>query len=193
MILTTIGGGFQLEQGAALSRLRSLAAGCPWGITAAYRTSARQAELYQGYLANLPGYNFALPPGTSKHELGLAVDVKPSTATWLVTHGAEYGWRRTNPSEWWHFEYFINEDTHANEGDDMQPVEVWAYKNGTGAPDAFQIVNNAAAYAAQANAKADRILAALAKIPAASTTAPVIDYAKLAKAVNDDAARRMQA
>ena len=94
MTLKAIGGGFQLEQGAALSRLRAWTAGCPWVITTAYRDRAYQQRLYDGWIARLPGYNFALPPGTSKHELGLAVDVDWTTAQWLVTHGAEYGWAR---------------------------------------------------------------------------------------------------
>lgn len=120
MILTDIPGTvFQLDAPAEASWQHMRADGSPSGLTTAYRDSAYQRKLYNGWMARLPGYNFALPPGHSMHELGLAVDVTQVTADWMAAHGAAYGWTRpagwnakgiTNP-EWWHFEYSILRDT----------------------------------------------------------------------------------
>jgi len=219
MILTAIGGGFQLEQGAALSLERAFAAGCPRTyITETYRPYSEQERIFREryttdtsqalwrssmgttdrrpwlgrYWYRRAGMAMAAIPGTSIHGNGNAIDCDDPMRSWLHAH-PDYGFVFPIPSEKWHGEYRIANDKHANEGDTMQPVEVWAYKNGTGAPDAFQIVNNAAAYAAQANAKADKILAALAKIPAMNATAPVIDYARIIEGVANELDKRAAA
>jgi hypothetical protein len=120
MILTDIPGtSFQLDAPAEASFERMKVDGCPGGITTAYRDAEYQQKLYDGWMEKLPGYNFALPPGQSKHELGTAVDVDRVTATWMAARGTAYGWDRPigwnakgikNP-EWWHFEYNILRDT----------------------------------------------------------------------------------
>lgn len=124
MMLASIGAGFKLDSTSAVSWLRTKGAGNPAHITTAYRDRAYQQRLYDGWLARKPGYNFALPPGQSKHELGLAVDVDRATANWLSAHGAAYGWRGIK-SEWWHFEYTAAKDTHRHNAteDDMTPDE----------------------------------------------------------------------
>jgi LysM repeat protein len=76
----------------------------PGGPASAYRTPDQQAELYQQYLDGTGAP--ANPPGTSSHELGLAVDVpEPAMRDVIDQIGAAYGWAGTIPSEWWHVEY----------------------------------------------------------------------------------------
>lgn len=106
MILVTIRTGHQLAPDAAASYERmSVEYGATLPVESAYRDSAQQRYLYQGWLARRPGFNFALPPGSSKHELGLAVDFRPAAFGWLEENAARHGWRRTNPGEPWHHEY----------------------------------------------------------------------------------------
>jgi hypothetical protein len=113
MILTRIVTGFQLDAPAAASYARaSTAFGSPLPVTSAYRSTAEQRALYDGWIRRRPGYNFALPPGQSVHELGLAVDFTPAAYTWLETNAAEFGWHSTNPLERWHYEYMIGRDRH---------------------------------------------------------------------------------
>jgi LysM repeat protein len=61
----------------------------PAGPMSAYRTHDQQAELYDLYLAG--GGAPANPPGSSSHELGIAVDVETPQV-----HA---------PGEWWHVDY----------------------------------------------------------------------------------------
>jgi LysM repeat protein len=76
----------------------------PGGPASAYRTPEQQAELYQQYLDGTGAP--ANPPGTSTHELGVAVDVpEPAMRDVIDQIGAGYGWAGTIPSEWWHVEY----------------------------------------------------------------------------------------
>ena len=76
----------------------------PGGPASAYRTWDQQNELYQQYL-NGTG-NPANPPGTSTHELGVAVDVPdPGMRDVIDQIGGGYGWSGTIPSEWWHVQY----------------------------------------------------------------------------------------
>jgi hypothetical protein len=113
MILVTLPDGHRLDVSAAASYTRMSAAhGHPLLVTSAYRSLAEQAYLYAGWIAHLPGFNFALRPGTSQHQLGLAVDFDATEYIWLETHAADYGWRRTNPAERWHYEYFEHLDLH---------------------------------------------------------------------------------
>lgn len=98
-----------LDQGAATSLSRMAAQGMPVVITEAYRDGETQAARYRTYLA---GGNFALPPGQSMHERGLAVDFKAPSSAWLLTHGSEHGWRCTNQAEPWHWEYDPDRDQH---------------------------------------------------------------------------------
>lgn len=192
------------------------------GIKSSYRTETAQQELYNGWVHRLPGYNFALPPSRSKHVQGLALDMIVTSAAhkWMLTHAAAYGWHRTNPAEAWHWEYSGVTPTPTAEDDDMPYTEqeltnfaangtalalelnqaqnavrniVWNLTtiNRDGKPvSTLQELADAKTQGIIANVKADQILAALAKVSAPTTAS--IDYAKLAKAVNDDAAQRMQ-
>ncbi len=76
----------------------------PNGPSSAYRTTAQQQELYDAYLAGTGAP--ANPPGTSSHELGIAVDLAdPSMRSVVDQIGAYYGWAGTIPAEWWHVAY----------------------------------------------------------------------------------------
>lgn len=77
----------------------------PDGPLSAYRSYAEQAQMYQAYLAGTGP--MAAPPGTSAHELGLAVDLaEPIMRDVIDQIGAAYGWAKTEaPDEWWHVNY----------------------------------------------------------------------------------------
>jgi LAS superfamily LD-carboxypeptidase LdcB len=73
----------------------------PAGPVSAMRTYEQQAELYEQFLAGTGAP--ANPPGTSSHELGVAVDLATSEMRSVVDAiGGAYGWSATIPSEWWH-------------------------------------------------------------------------------------------
>jgi LysM repeat protein len=77
----------------------------PDGPLSAYRTYAQQTYLYKLFLAGSGAP--ADPPGSSSHELGLAVDVATPQMRWAIDQiGAQYGWGKINgPGEWWHVDY----------------------------------------------------------------------------------------
>lgn len=76
----------------------------PDGPVSAYRTYDQQSYLYNLYLSGQGAP--ANPPGTSTHELGVAVDVADETMRGVIDQiGAVYGWTATIPSEWWHVQY----------------------------------------------------------------------------------------
>lgn len=107
--LVPIAPGHSLAPAPAASYARMLAAGCPLGITSSWRSPETQRYLYDGWMRRLPGFAFALPPGSSKHEIGYALDLKAAAASWVRAH-PEHGWRFTNPNEWWHVDYFLVAD-----------------------------------------------------------------------------------
>ncbi len=75
-------------------------------IVSGFRTMEHQRYLYQLYLQGTG--NLAAPPGYSNHQSGLALDLNTSdwgVYNWLAGHGAGYGFRRTVPSEEWHWEH----------------------------------------------------------------------------------------
>jgi LAS superfamily LD-carboxypeptidase LdcB len=76
----------------------------PAGTLSAYRTYEQQASLYEQYVAGTGAP--ANPPGSSSHELGVAVDVAtPEMRSVIDQIGAQYGWVGDIPSEWWHVAY----------------------------------------------------------------------------------------
>jgi LysM repeat protein len=75
------------------------------GPLSVYRTYEEQAHLYDLYL-NGKGAP-ANPPGSSSHELGLAVDLaEPEMRSVIDEIGGNYGWVAPYDSEWWHVEYW---------------------------------------------------------------------------------------
>lgn len=79
----------------------------------AFRTFAQQQELRDLFLSGNGA--FALPPGNSQHELGLAMDVGRPARKWMKENAGAHGWRRTNPAEKWHFEYTAADDQFIGE------------------------------------------------------------------------------
>jgi LysM repeat protein len=76
----------------------------PAGPLSAYRTYDQQAYLYDQYLSGQGAP--ANPPGTSSHELGIAVDVAdPSMRSVVDQIGGSYGWSAPYSNEWWHVQY----------------------------------------------------------------------------------------
>ena len=76
----------------------------PAGPVSAYRTYEQQAYLYDLYLSGQGAP--ANPPGSSSHELGVAVDVAEPVMREVIDQiGPSYGWAATIPSEWWHVAY----------------------------------------------------------------------------------------
>lgn len=90
-----------------LTELRDavLEAGLTFNLTSAYRSHSYQTTLFQRKVDKLMGQGYSYSaaysetsrsiaiPGTSEHELGLAVDVKSGTSVyeWLKEHSWEYG------------------------------------------------------------------------------------------------------
>jgi hypothetical protein len=76
----------------------------PGGPLSAYRTYEQQAYLYDQFLAGIGSP--ANPPGSSSHELGVAVDVATQEMRSVIDAiGGQYGWSGTIPSEWWHVQW----------------------------------------------------------------------------------------
>ena len=81
------------------------AAGVPLVINSGFRTMAEQQHLYACYQnGNCNNGNLAARPGYSNHQSGRAVDI--TVSSWLVNNAARFGFRRTVPSEAWHYEFF---------------------------------------------------------------------------------------
>ncbi|HWJ86225.1 MAG TPA: peptidoglycan-binding protein [Cellulomonas sp.] len=112
MNTTKVGGGHWLSTAAAASYQRMRAAGLPAGITSAGRTHDEQQHLYELYKAGKGA--FALRPGSSKHELGLALDLPDeggNPRAWVRANGRRFGWvKDVNPREDWHMEYVAAKD-----------------------------------------------------------------------------------
>lgn len=76
----------------------------PAGPASGYRTTEQQQRLYDLYLSGQGAP--ANPPGTSSHEVGVAVDLaEPVMRDVIDQIGSGYGWVGTIPSEWWHVAY----------------------------------------------------------------------------------------
>jgi len=153
------------------------------------------------------GYTVSVAvPGTSNHGTGTALDLAAPQQTWMRANGATFGfvnpaWAKNSSTfEPWHWEHsgvtptYIGDDMTAEEIQDALRVvletdrgqnatvkSVWSLatvnRNGVAVP-AIQELADAKTNAIQANAKADAILAALAKIPGFDTKALAADIAK---------------
>jgi hypothetical protein len=51
--------------------------------------------------------NLAAAPGYSNHQSGRALDL--TVSSWLANNAARFGFKRTVPSEAWHYEFFGND------------------------------------------------------------------------------------
>jgi len=125
-------GGYQIaaqcRDALAAMREACLAEGLPFNITSIYRSHSYQTTLFQNKVDRLmaqgysrsaaereTGYSIAIP-GTSEHQLGLAVDIKSATSYhWLAENSWKYGFIVRYPSgdtaltgiyyEPWHVRY----------------------------------------------------------------------------------------
>ncbi|CAN5923957.1 hypothetical protein BH11MYX4_BH11MYX4_28240 [soil metagenome] len=110
--LTTIDGKYvEGNTARAYLRMRKAArgAGVSLHINSGFRSMAQQRYLYHCYKTrSCNGGNLAAPPGYSNHQSGHALDLNTSAShvySWLASHGHAYGFRRTVPSERWHWEH----------------------------------------------------------------------------------------
>ena len=79
-------------------------------VISGFRSYSQQLYLYNCYKnCNCNNCNLAAKPGYSNHQSGHAVDLNTSSSgiySWLSANAAKYGWKRTVPSEKWHWEWW---------------------------------------------------------------------------------------
>ena len=76
-------------------------------IASGFRTMAHQQALYRAYRRGRG--NLAAVPGRSNHQSGHALDLNTSTPgvlRWLERNARRFGFRRTVPTEPWHWEWW---------------------------------------------------------------------------------------
>jgi LAS superfamily LD-carboxypeptidase LdcB len=100
------------DAAAAYVAMRDEAAklGLTFVINRAFATFAQQQALRALYESGKGA--LAAPPGYSNHQQGIAVDVEtvgPSADVfdWLTFNAARFNWKRTVPSEPWHWEFYL--------------------------------------------------------------------------------------
>lgn len=87
-------------------------------INSGFRTMDQQRYLYNLYQRGLG--NLAAYPGFSNHQSGIALDIDIRANWWLIRNAASYGFRRTVPSEDWHWEW--NGTTHIVDSSSAPPA-----------------------------------------------------------------------
>lgn len=79
-------------------------------VVSGFRSMSQQQYLYHCYTScSCNGCNLAAKPGYSNHQSGHALDLNtssPGVYHWLSLHGGHYGFKRTVPSEAWHWEWW---------------------------------------------------------------------------------------
>lgn len=76
-------------------------------LTSGFRTNAQQLDVYRLYVRGRGP--LAAKPGHSNHQSGHALDIETHqlrVRLWLRRYAFRYGFRRTVPSERWHWEYW---------------------------------------------------------------------------------------
>ncbi len=76
-------------------------------ISSCFRTWDEQDALYRGFKDGRPGFNPADPPGYSKHQSGIAIDMHAGSGDEqerLAAIAEGYSMGRPHPHEPWHFE-----------------------------------------------------------------------------------------
>ena len=85
-------------------------AGINLKVVSGFRSNAEQSYLYNCYTScSCNNCNLAAKPGYSNHQSGHAVDLNTSSSgvySWLSAHAGSYGFKRTVPSETWHWEWW---------------------------------------------------------------------------------------
>jgi hypothetical protein len=83
-------------------------------VVSGFRSMSEQQYLYNCYKCGCcNGGNLAAPPGYSNHQSGHALDLNtssPGVYSWLSKHGGKFGFKRTVPSEAWHWEWWGDDD-----------------------------------------------------------------------------------
>ncbi len=109
LCVTTVDGklvGVRTARAFLRMRAAARARGIRIGIVSGFRTMAQQRYLYHLYVTGRG--NLAARPGYSNHQSGLALDLNTASGgvyRWLANNGSRFGFRRTVPSEAWHWEY----------------------------------------------------------------------------------------
>jgi D-alanyl-D-alanine dipeptidase len=105
----------ELQQRFDTARLFAARDGVSLVITSGFRSLERQEFLYQREVqirgSETEAAKWVLPPQSSHHPKGLAIDVNypmdPAGAIWLERNGWRFGLCRVYANEWWHFEAVI--------------------------------------------------------------------------------------
>jgi zinc D-Ala-D-Ala carboxypeptidase len=103
--------GLDLELRRRFEQARAAAAadGVELRVTSGWRSAAEQQELVERALERYgsaeEAHRWVLPPESSEHVAGEAIDVGPTEgAYWLQQHGARFGLCQTYANEVWHYE-----------------------------------------------------------------------------------------
>jgi hypothetical protein len=79
-------------------------------VVSGFRSMSEQKYLYHCYTScSCNSCNLAAKPGYSNHQSGHALDLNtssPGVYHWLSNHAAHFGFKRTVPSEDWHWEWW---------------------------------------------------------------------------------------
>ena len=79
-------------------------------VVSGFRTQSEQQYLYNCYTScSCNSCNLAAKPGFSNHQSGHALDLNtasPGVLHWLNNHAGSFGFKRTVPSEDWHWEWW---------------------------------------------------------------------------------------
>lgn len=91
------------------ARAAAAAEGVELRVTSGWRSAAEQQELVERALERYgsveEAHRWVLPPESSEHVAGAAIDVGPTEgAYWLQQHGARFGLCQTYANEVWHYE-----------------------------------------------------------------------------------------
>lgn len=110
MTVITVGGKSTAKPTAhAFLKMQAAAdkAGVTLSINSGFRSMAEQQHLYQCYQTHsCNNGNLAAKPGYSNHQNGRALDLATGDWTWVANNAARFGFKRTVPSERWHYEFF---------------------------------------------------------------------------------------
>lgn len=109
--VTTVNGKLvEVNTARAFLRMRKAAKakGVSIVVNSGFRTMAKQRYLYNCYKTKkCNNGNLAAPPGYSNHQSGHALDLNTASRgvySYLARHGSAYRFKRTVPSERWHWE-----------------------------------------------------------------------------------------
>ena len=151
-------------------------------INSGYRSPEEQAALFAKY-----GAPRAAPPGRSRHESGLAIDINSTDANKAIELGlmAKYGFTRPVPGETWHVEPIETAKRGAtpdnpykpgapivasNNGNEIDPRSGRAPSSGVASPPAKQAEMGTAVAAAPPKTETPGVVASVTSPPAVTAT-----------------------